>query len=280
MVQAETTTGFSTHSLHYLCQIVEQDSGILLDESKRYLLDARLKPLIQTEGISSLDQLCAALQGGQKTLRRKVVEAMATHESLFFRDTAPFDALREVILPELVERRSWLRRLSFWCAACSSGQEPYSLAMLLCETLPQIDSWAIDILASDISEPILKRAREARYMQLEVNRGLPVQYLVKYFERAHMDWVVKPKIRDMVKFQYLNLMDDFQDLGKFDVVMCRNVMIYFDVDRKKQILAGIRQVLAPDGYLLLGGSETVFSLDDNYERVAMGQATYYRLRSP
>ena len=278
MVQEEiSAAGLSASSLSYLCQIVYQDSGIVLDDSKRYLLEARLKPLAQEAGADNLNQLCSLIQLDRQ-LRRKTVEAMTTNETFFFRDVAPFDALKQSILPELAGRRADSRRLSIWCAACSSGQEPYSLAMLLEETLPQPHMWKIEILGTDIAESMLERARRGRYFQLEVNRGLPVQYLVKYFRREHLDWELKPEIRARVNFKLFNLKDPMNGLVLFDLVMCRNAMIYFDVALKKKILAGIRGVLAPDGYLLLGGAETVYNLDDHYERKTFGPASFYKVK--
>ncbi len=280
MVQEQTTTtGLSPTNLAYLCQIVYQESGIVLDDSKRYLLEARLKPVAQQHGLASIDQLCSRIQlDHDRALRAKVVEGMTTNETLFFRDVTPFDALKQTILPELTGRRADLRRLSIWCAACSSGQEPYSLAMLLLETIPQPHLWKIEILGTDIAEGILDRARRARYFQLEVNRGLPVHYLVKYFRREHLDWELKAEIRNMVQFKMFNLKDPMRGMGPFDIVMCRNVMIYFDTTLKKQILTGIRGVLAPDGYLLMGAAETVYNLDENYERKVIGPATVYTIK--
>jgi len=279
IAQQDTGTGLSAANLQYLCAIVFEDSGIVLDASKRYLLDARLKPVATEQTLESLDQLCQRLQAdGRGPLRRRVIESMTTHETLFFRDLTPFEALKKAIVPELLEKRRVSRCLSIWSAACSSGQEPYSLAMMLREIVPGVDRWQIDILATDLSEAILARAREATYFQLEVNRGLPVQYLVKYFARKHLDWELKPEIRRMVRFETLNLKADFRRLGPFDIVLCRNVLIYFDTDLKKRILAGIRDVMAPDGYLLLGGAETVFNVDDQFERRTVGEASFYQLK--
>jgi len=263
----------------YLCQVVHEDSGIELDESKRYLLEARLSPLARDRGLGGLEELCRRLQADRRgPLRQEVVEAMTTNETSFFRDMGPFEALRKTVIPELLQKRAPTRRLAIWCAACATGQEPYSLALLLHETVPDPAGWMIEILGTDMAESILERARRGRFSQLEVNRGLPAQQLVKYFRRDHMDWELKPEIRDMVKFRSLNLMGSFRDLGPFDLVLCRNVLIYFNGELKKKILAGIRGVLARDGYLLLGGSESVFSVDDHYERVAVGQASFYRMK--
>jgi len=265
----------SSQGVAALCHIVYQDAGIVLDESKRYLLETRLKPLADARGLANLDQLCQLIRLDQ-SLRKKAVEAMTTNETLFFRDVAPYDALRQTVIPELAERRRRERRLSIWSAASSSGQEPYSLALMFRESFPQLRDWAIRILGTDICESMLERARKGRYRQLEVNRGLPVQYLVKYFQRDHLEWELKPEIRQMVEFRQFNLMDPMRLLGAFDVVLCRNVLIYFDTELKKKILAGIRSVLLPDGYLILGGAETVYHLDDHYERKPMGQVCFYQ----
>jgi len=280
MVKEETSTsGLSAANVLYLCQLVYQDSGIVLDESKRYLLEGRLKPLSQDQGLSNIDQLCQRLQADrQAALRTKVVEAMTTNETQFFRDLPIWDGLRQKIIPELAAGRTVVHQLSIWCAACSSGQEPYSLAMLLKEILPNASLWNVDILGTDISAAMLERCRKARYAQLEVNRGLPVQNLVKYFQREHLEWEVKSEIRAMTRFKHFNLNGPIRGLGVFDLVMCRNVMIYFDSEMKKQVLAGIRSVLAPDGYLLLGGAETVYNLDDHFERISIGTASFYKLK--
>lgn len=282
IAQEQSAEGLSASTLAYLCQIVRRDSGIVLDDSKRYLLEARLRPLASAEGFTTIDHLCRQIQSDHnRLLRQKVVEAMTTNETLFFRDVAPFEALRNTILPELIERRGNVRRLSIWSAACSSGQEAYSLAMLLHEVLPAIHIWKVEILGTDIAEAVLERARRGRYFQIEVNRGLPVQNLVKYFRREHLDWELKPEIRSMVQFRTFNLQDDVLNLGSgppFDLVFCRNVMIYFETDLKKHVLAGIRRVLAPDGYLLLGGAETVFQLDDHYQRRTIGPVALYQVK--
>jgi chemotaxis protein methyltransferase CheR len=278
MVREETAKDtLSPESLLALCELIYQDSGIVLDQSKRYLVETRLKPVVHSRGLSNLDQLCELVRLDQ-ALRRQAVEAMTTNETYFFRDMAPFEALGQTVIPELMGRRAAVRRLSIWSAACSSGQEPYSLAILLKESVPELAQWKVRILGTDISEAMLERARCARYTQLEVNRGLPARYLVQHFQRDHLDWVLKPEIRAMVSFRPFNLKDPMFGLGCFDLVLCRNVLIYFDSQLKKRILAGIRGVLARDGYLLLGSAETVFSLDDHLERVGAGKVSFYRLK--
>ncbi len=268
-------TYISPENYVYLQQQVYRDSGIVLDADKHYLLESRLMPIVRNERLSSLDDLCIQIKK-QPTSRlcKQVVEAMTTNETLFFRDVAPFDALRNQIIPQLKEQRQQSRRLSFWSAAASSGQEAYSIAMLLFEM--GLKDWNIDILGTDLSEQVLDRARAGRYMQIEVNRGLPAPYLIKYFQRDKQEWVLKDEIRKMVRFQRFDLRQSMAGLGSFDIVLCRNVLIYFDVETKKKILSGIRTVLSRGGYLLLGGAETTVNLDDKFQRTQIGSAILYR----
>ncbi len=274
---APATAGpvLTAENLRFLCQAIYQDSGIVLDESKTYLLEARLLPLARKAGTATLDGLCGLLRatGGQQ-IRQQVVEAMTTNETLFFRDIKPFEALEKVLMPQLLQDKNALRRLRFWSAACSSGQEPYSLAMLFLEM--GLRDWEIDILGTELSETMLARAQAGRYSQLEVNRGLPAKYLVKYFARRDMEWEIKSEVRRMVRWQKFNLKDDMTSLGRFDVVFCRNVLIYFDVETKRRMLRGIREVLAPGGYLVLGASETTLNVDEIFVRETIGPAIMYR----
>jgi chemotaxis protein methyltransferase CheR len=259
----------------FLRQYIHQESGIFLGEDKHYLIEARLLPLVRQSHLESLDALCEALRdGASPPLRKQVVEAMATHETLFFRDASPFEALRTAVLPKLAEQRKGTRRLTFWSAAASSGQEAYSLAMMLLEM--GLGGWTIQILATDISEPILARARQGRYMQIEVNRGLPAHYLVKYFERHGLEWQIKDHVRQMVRFEQFDLRANMKNKGPFDVILCRNVLIYFDVETKKKILGELRGALAPGGFLFLGGAETTLNLDDRFIRDTYGSAVVYR----
>jgi chemotaxis protein methyltransferase CheR len=259
----------------FLCDYIHRESGILLGEDKHYLIEARLLPLVHQSHLESLDALCEALRDGvSPPLRKRVVEAMATHETLFFRDAAPFEALRTSILPKLMEERKLTRKLTFWSAAASSGQEAYSLAMLLLEM--GLSSWNIQILGTDISEPILARASQGRYMQIEVNRGLPAPYLVKYFERHGLEWQIKDQVRQMVTFEQFDLRASMKSKGPFDVIFCRNVLIYFDVETKKKILSELRGALVPGGLLLLGGAETTLNLDECFTRATHGRAVVYQ----
>ena len=259
----------------FLRDYIYQESGIVLDDDKHYLLEARLLPVAQQLHLASLDALCAALRScGNPPLQKKVVEAMTTHETLFFRDMAPFDALRTAILPPLIEQRKATRKLAFWSAAASSGQEAYSLAMQLIEM--GLGDWNIQILATDLSEQILAKAREGRYLQIEVNRGLPASYLLKYFDRQALDWQIKDHVRRMVHFEPFDLRKSMRTKGPFDVIFCRNVLIYFDVETKKNILRELRGSLFPGGHLLLGSAETTLNLDDQFRRVVLGRATVYQ----
>ncbi len=258
----------------FLQERIYSDSGIVLDETKLYLLQSRLLPIARKEKLETLNELCARLRAPSATvLRRQVVEAMTTNETLFFRDTAVFDTLKDKVLPALVEARRPARTLSIWSAAASSGQEAYSLAILLLEM--GLAGWTLRILGTDLNSKILDQARAGRYIQLEVSRGLPAKYLVKYFQRAGLEWQVKDEVRRMVEFQTFDLRQNMRSLGSFDLTLCRNVLIYFDVKTKKQILGEIRDVLNPKGLLLLGSAETTINLDDRFLRRAIGSSIFY-----
>jgi chemotaxis protein methyltransferase CheR len=269
------TSNLTADNLRFLCHTIYDQSGIVLDETKTYLLEARLLPLAREEGESTLDGLCNLIRAaGGRRLRDKVVEALTTNETLFFRDIKPFEALEKVLLPELINQRAALRQLRFWCAACSTGQEPYSVAMLWREM--KIQGWQLDILATDLADNVLERARAGRFQQLEVNRGLPAKYLVKYFHRDGMTWEIDAEVRSMIRWQKFNLKDSMGGLPLFDVVFCRNVLIYFDLQTKRGILANIRKVLRPGGHLILGASETTLNVDDTYIRKQLGPAVFYQ----
>lgn len=260
-------------------KLVRQRSGIVLEEEKAYLIETRLTALARREGLDSVEDLLARFRAHPGNgLQDKVVESLTTNETSFFRDLQPFEALRQAVLPELLQRRDKDRKLYIWCGAASSGQEPYSLAILLREQFPSLASWNLHILATDLSAEILDRARRGVYSQVEVNRGLSAQLLVKYFDRRGMEWQLKEDIRRMIEFRQLNLIEPWPAMPSPDIVMLRNVLIYFDVDTKKAILGKVRRLLRPDGYLFLGGAETTMNLDDAFERVAFDRSGYYRLR--
>ena len=265
----------SADNYRFLQQYIQRESGIALGDDKLYLIQARLMPVLAQEKLASLDELCARLQRApQESLRRRIVESMTTHETLFFRDPQVFDTLRNHLIPELTARRQSSKSLRIWSAACSSGQETYSLAMLLVEL--GVSDWNIEIVGTDLSNQILERARAARYLQLEINRGLPAALLVKSFERAGLDWQVKQNVRRMARFQTFDLREKMDALGYFDLVLCRNVLIYFDLDTRRRILGGIRGQMFPGGYLILGSSETTFNIDASLERKTLGGTIVYQ----
>jgi len=243
----------------YISGLAKSVSALELDEGKEYLVESRLAPVAAQAGCTSLEALCVRLraENGRGPLSGQVIDALTTNETLFFRDFHPFETLRLHILPELIERRASLRRLSIWSAACSTGQEPYSLAMMLLEHFPELAAWNIQILATDISPTVLARARLGRYSKLEVNRGLPASYLVRYFQADGKDWVLQERLRKLVDFRELNLIGSWAGLGLYDVVFIRNVLIYMEQATKLAILANVKSHMASDGTLLLGSAETL-----------------------
>lgn len=239
-------------------------SGLALTPDKAYLVASRLKPVAEHHGLKSLEELAGRLIAPPIALKRDVIEAMTTNETSFFRDVTPFEKFKTVVLNELVERRAARRALRILCAAASSGQEPYSLAMCIAEQGSRLAGWNIDILGVDLDSRVLKRAEEGLYTQFEAQRGLPVHYLVKYFTQEQQSWRLKPVIRDMVKFRQCNLLEPLVGLGNFDVVFCRNVLIYFDTPTKTSVLDRLADQIASDGYLFLGGAETVLDITTRF----------------
>jgi chemotaxis protein methyltransferase CheR len=263
----------------YVRALVLKRSAIVLENEKLYLAESRLQAVARREGIDSIDTLVARLRTAPLNgLQQKVVEAMTTNETSFFRDVQPFEMLKQMVVPELMKRRATERRLNVWCAASSTGQEPYSLAMMLRESFPSLGGWKVRISASDLSTEVLEKARRGRYSQLEVNRGLPAHLLVKYFQRQGVEWQIKDDIRNVIDYRQLNLIEPWPALPPMDVILIRNVLIYFDVETKRQILGKARRLLRPDGYLFLGGAETTLKLDDSFERVEFQRTGCYQLR--
>lgn len=263
----------------FIRTLVRRRSGIVLEREKVYLVETRLATLARREGLASLESLLAKFHTpAANDLYDKVVEAMTTNETSFFRDSQPFEALRQVVIPELRKQRAAQRRLFIWCGAASSGQEPYSVSMLLQEHFPALADWNVRILATDLSAEMLERARRGVYSQFEVNRGLPAHLLVKYFERRGPEWRLKEAVRRPVEFRKVNLVEPWPPMAAPDVILMRNVLIYFDVETKKTILGKIRRLLPPDGYLFLGGAETTMNLDDAFERIPFERSGCYRLR--
>lgn len=268
----------ATPDFDFVRRLVYERSGIALESSKGYLVEARLLALARQEGFASLDELVRRLRSERAPdLGTKVVASMTTNETTFFREMPAFEAFRDVILPELLTARASERRLNIWCAACSSGQEPYSLAMLLRDQVPRLAGWRVSLLASDLSERMLTRAREGRYSQLEVNRGLPARYLLKYFTKDGSDWQLKDEVRSAVEFRHLNLTGAWGSLPVFDVILLRNVMIYFDLEVRASLLRNVRRHLRPDGYLFLGSVETAVNAEAGFRSTTIGKARCYRV---
>lgn len=266
-------------SMAYLQRLVYRRSGIVLEDGKDYLVESRLSPIARCEGANSIDDLVdMLLRDRTGELAQRVVEAMTTNETLFFRDAHPFAALRSHFVPELLKARAAERTLRIWSAAAATGQEPYSIAMTLLEGFPQLASWTVNILATDLNEAVLERARRARYRALEVSRGLPATYLAKYFTQKDGDWELSTNVRDMVTFRQLNLIEPWFDFAACDLVFIRNVLIYFDTNTKTSILRRVQQVLRTDGFLVLGGAETPTNLDDAYVSLRIGAGVYYQLK--
>jgi len=260
-----------------IAQLLKERSGLALNKDKAYLLESRLNPVARKWNFAGFDELAQAVRAGRdEALLVEVTEAMTTNESFFFRDQKPFEQFTGMVLPHLLENRKNQRSFRIWSAACSSGQEPYTLAMLLKENAAKLEGWKVDIVATDLSNQILDKARAGLYSQFEVQRGLPITLLVKYFKQTGERWQIDEGIRKMVKFQKFNLLDDMKPLGRFDVVFCRNVLIYFDPPTKSKILGNVAEQMPADGFLYLGGAETVLGTTDRFQ-VLTGQRGIYTL---
>jgi len=246
----------------FLRKLLKDRSGLLLSSDKQYLIESRLLPLARKAGLSGIGDLVQKIKTGAEPLIVDVVEAMTTNETFFFRDKVPFDHVRDTVLPNLLKVRANRKSLRIWCAAASTGQEPYSLAMLLKDALPA--GWRAEIVATDLSLEVLEKAKAGIYSQFEVQRGLPIQLLVKHFKQIGDVWQLNPDIRAMVRFQQTNLLQDFSHFGIFDIIFCRNVLIYFDQPTKIDVFGRMQKVNEPDGYLFLGAAETVIGLTDAY----------------
>ena len=263
----------------FICQILRERSGLVLTNDKAYLLESRLLPVARKWKLATFDDLVRVIRTKMdEAVVRDVVEAMTTNESFFFRDTKPFDQFKALVLPALLKSRAASRTIRIWSAACSSGQEPYSLAMILSESAAQLNGWKIEIVGTDLSTEILNRAKEGMYSQFEVQRGLPITMLVKYFAQIGDRWQINAKIRGMVQYKEFNLLQDPMPLGRFDVVFCRNVLIYFDQPTKTRVLNSVSKLMPEDGFLFLGGAETVLGITDKFQMVP-GQRGVYGVAS-
>ena len=258
-----------------ICRILKERSGLTLAKDKAYLLESRLLPVARKWKFANFEELARVIRTKpDEALLRDVTEAMTTNESFFFRDIKPFDQFRDIVLPHMLKARAQQKSIRIWSAACSSGQEPYSLSMILSENAAKLQGWRVEIVATDLSTEILTRARDGLYSQFEVQRGLPIQYLVKYFQQAGDRWQINKPIRDMVQYRPFNLLQPMAPLGRFDVVFCRNVLIYFDQPTKTKVLDGIAGQMADDGFLYLGGAETILGVTERFQLIE-GQRGIY-----
>jgi chemotaxis protein methyltransferase CheR len=249
----------------FLRKLLKERSGLDLSADKQYLVESRLIPLARKAGLPGLPELVQKLKGSAEALTAEVVEAMTTNETFFFRDKVPFDHLKVTVLPELLQARAARRSLRIWCAASSTGQEPYSIAMCLKELGAALTGWRVEIIATDLSQGVLEKSRAGLFSQFEVQRGLPIQLLVKHFAQIGELWQLNADIRAMVQFRQLNLLQDFSHLGVFDIIFCRNVLIYFDQDTKTKVFSRLSRLIEPDGFLMLGAAETVVGLTDAFK---------------
>ena len=258
----------------FLRKLLRDKSGLDLSSDKQYLIESRLHPLARKAGLPGLGELVQKLKDGNGGLTSQVVEAMTTNETFFFRDKVPFDHFREAIVPELLKARASRKSMRIWCAAGSTGQEPYSLAMCLKEMGAALSGWRVEIIATDLSQEVLEKSKTGLYSQFEAQRGLPIQLLVKYFKQVGELWQINADLRAMVQHRQLNLLHDFSQLVTFDVIFCRNVLIYFDQDTKINIFGRLAKLMEPDGFLVLGAAETVVGLTDVFKPLAERRGLY------
>jgi len=262
----------------FVRELVLRCSAIQLDEEKDYLIEMRLAQLAREQGLADIAALVSRARSGPRDMSVKIIEAMTTHETTFFRDLQPFEIMRLTLLPRLIAARAAQRTLTIWSAGCSSGQEPYSIAMMLLEQFPVLSAWKVSIIGTDLSEQVLARAREATFKQMDMNRGLPARLLTKYFTKVGLHWQLNPEVRRLVEYRQLNLIEPWSFFPKPDIVFLRNVLIYFDVQTKRTILDRVRQTIAKDGVLFLGAAETTLNVAAGWERVATDKHSYYQVQ--
>lgn len=262
-----------------LSNLVKERSGLVLSDDKVYLVESRLMPLVRKRGMDGLDELVGAIRRGKdETLPDEVTEVMTTNESFFFRDVRPFEQFRSYVLPKLLEANGGTRKIRIWSAASSNGQEPYTVAMILKDEAVKLNGWKVEILATDIAKGVLEKAKAGVYSQFEVQRGLPVQYLMKHFKETGQGWEIDPSLRAMVEFKEFNLLGGMTSLGNFDVVFCRNVLIYFDLPTKTDVLNRMSQQMTENAVLYLGGAETVLGICDKFKPVPDQRGIYAQVR--
>lgn len=265
----------------FICQVVRQHSGIVLGDDELFLMETQIMPVARHFGFNNVSDMISEMQGKRRLdIENEITEILIPSDTCFFRDVHPFNALKTDVIPELIRLRSTERSLAIWCGACSTGQEPWSIAMILHDQFPQLLDWNLEIIATDYSEDLLERAREGVYNQLEINRGLPVQMLTKFFTHDRIAWRLKDRLRQTVQYRQLNLLHPWHELQKMDLVFMRNVLSYFDLPTKQAILTQVRNQLKPDGYLFLGADESTTDIDTSFQSQTVGQASYYQLNRP
>jgi chemotaxis protein methyltransferase CheR len=268
----------SAENFKFIRELAHDTAAIVIEPGKEYLVETRLGPIAKQAGFRTINEFINQLRANrQATLfHDQVIDAMTTNETSFFRDFHPFETLKEHVLPKLIEQRAALKKLTIWSAASSTGQELYTIAMVLKENFPQLKDWNVSILGTDLSPTVIKHAKQGTYSQLEVNRGLPAPLLIKYFTQAETKWVINEEIKNLIEFRQMNLVQPWPIMPMFDIIFIRNVMIYFDVETKKTILKRIRQCLQPEGYLFLGTAETTLNIDPEWQPSMLGKATVFQ----
>ncbi len=264
---------------NYIQCFLKEKAGIAIEEDKRYLVESRLTPILKNEGFSNYKDLILKLKFERfGDFHQKVIEAMTTNETSFFRDSHPFESFKNIIIPELIEKKKMERGLNIWSAACSTGQEAYSLAMIINELSHNFYQWDIKIYASDISKEVIEKAEKGLYNQIEINRGMPQAMLSKYFRNENDYWKIKDEIKKMVNFMQVNLVCQWPNLPRQDIIFLRHVLIYFDLHTRREIFDKIKKILNPDGYLILGVGETTNNIHDSFESVHIDKTICYRLK--
>jgi chemotaxis protein methyltransferase CheR len=271
------TTTLSPEDFAFLRDLVMKEAAIVLEPGKEYLVTSRLDPVARKESLDGIPGLVRALRMPAATkLKEAVIDAMTTNETLWFRDAHPFETLQTTIMPELIQSRANSRTIDIWCAAASTGQEPYTIAMIIKDAFPQLNGWRVRILGTDISPTALEKARDGKYSQMEMGRGLPAKYMVNYFTRQGVNYQINPNIRAMIDFKLFNLAGNWPAMGPFDLVFIRNVLIYFNQETKNQIINKAEKLVRPDGKLFLGSTESLLNISHNLERETFGKTTCYR----
>ncbi|MFQ5542922.1 MAG: CheR family methyltransferase [Nitrospiria bacterium] len=268
----------SQGSLQFFFKLLHQESGLILDQSKKYLIETRLEPIAVQEGFKDIDGLARDMMTKRNSLvRQKVVDAMTTNETSFFRDVTPFNTLVDEVMPEMMKHCERSKKIRIWCAASSTGQEPYSIAMKLADMGSKLNGWTVQIIATDIAQHVLDKAKVGLYTQHEAQRGLPTPYMMRFMEKnGPLNWKVKPEIKKMVTFRKLNILSPLGSIGETNIIFCRNILIYFDVKTKKGVVERMSKILAPNGILFLGGSETLLGISGSLTRISAKKGSYYQ----